>query len=282
MHSPLVRSDGWEAVLDHRWRFWLAPQPTAVPPGMTDPDYDDSGWAGVDVPGLWTMQGGSDKPQYTNVQMPFSESAPHVPADNPTGCYRVTFRLPDGWSRAPDDPVDRRRRECLGRRRQRPARRDLEGLAPRRRVRSHRRGRPRRRQRSGARGRQMVRRQPPRGSGPLVARRHLAPRAAAIGPTHPHRRRQSDRRSPRRRRPACSTSGSRSLRPPTAPFRRGGRSRPPSKPSTASPCRLRPRSAAQFPPLAGSGSRATWCAPLPLSRASTRGQPNRPIGIESE
>jgi beta-galactosidase len=59
-------------------------------------EFDDTTWVDVDVPGCWTMQG-FDRPQYTNVQMPFAAVPPHVPRDNPTGVYRRRFTLPTGW-----------------------------------------------------------------------------------------------------------------------------------------------------------------------------------------
>ena len=39
---------------------------TPSPDGFTDAEFDDGGWADVDVPGCWTMQG-FDRPIYTNV-----------------------------------------------------------------------------------------------------------------------------------------------------------------------------------------------------------------------
>ncbi len=52
--------------------------------------------ASVDVPGCWTMQG-FDRPQYTNIVMPFPGPPPRVPDENPTGVYRRTVTLPDAW-----------------------------------------------------------------------------------------------------------------------------------------------------------------------------------------
>ena len=75
--------------LDGRWRFQLLSRPDAAP----GPD-----WAETPVPSLWTMQGFADKPQYTNVQMPFPTLPPVVPKDNPTGLYERTFELPDRWA----------------------------------------------------------------------------------------------------------------------------------------------------------------------------------------
>jgi beta-galactosidase len=64
----------------------------------------DGNWGEIAVPGTWTRQGGNahyencyDKPHYTNVQMPFQEQPPKSPVYNPTGLYRRTFALPQGW-----------------------------------------------------------------------------------------------------------------------------------------------------------------------------------------
>ncbi len=75
--------------LDGRWRFQLLARPEAVP-GAT--------WDEIAVPGAWTMQGFADRPQYTNVQMPFAGRPPDVPVENPTGIYQRTFELPPQWA----------------------------------------------------------------------------------------------------------------------------------------------------------------------------------------
>ncbi len=72
-------------VLDGIWRFQLLHAPDVA---VT------SAWRDMTVPSLWTMQGTSDLPQYTNVQMPFEEVPPHVPSHNPTGVYEREFTLP--------------------------------------------------------------------------------------------------------------------------------------------------------------------------------------------
>ena len=100
MHSPLGGRDGspWFSRLDGRWRFRLVARPEDVPADVGDRGTDDSTWDEVDVPGCWTMQGVGDRPHYTNVQMPFAERPPTVPADdNPTGCYRRRFEVPATW-----------------------------------------------------------------------------------------------------------------------------------------------------------------------------------------
>ena len=60
---------------------------------LTGPTGD---WPAAEVPGCWTMQG-FDRPQYTNVQMPFPGPPPSVPNDNPTGVYRRTVTVPADW-----------------------------------------------------------------------------------------------------------------------------------------------------------------------------------------
>ena len=92
----------WFLGLDGRWRFALSANPGAVPRGsgaacFASPQFDDSSWAEIQVPGTWTLQG-YDKPHYTNVIMPFGNVPPSAPAaHNPTGLYRVSFSLPPGW-----------------------------------------------------------------------------------------------------------------------------------------------------------------------------------------
>ncbi len=87
----------WFASLDGSWRFRLCDRPEAVPATFPRPDEDDGGWDETPVPSNWTMQG-YDRPIYTNVQMPFRERPPRVPAQNPTGLYRKRFTLPAAFS----------------------------------------------------------------------------------------------------------------------------------------------------------------------------------------
>jgi beta-galactosidase len=75
-------------VLDGEWRFQLLARPDAEP---------SAEWRQIEVPGCWTMQGTSDQPHYTNVQMPFPELPPEVPEENPTGLYERSFDLPQAW-----------------------------------------------------------------------------------------------------------------------------------------------------------------------------------------
>ncbi|WP_406412730.1 glycoside hydrolase family 2 TIM barrel-domain containing protein [Streptomyces sp. NBC_01614] len=75
--------------LDGDWRFALLPTPDAQVGGP---------WSTAYVPGVWTVQGTDDLPQYTNVRMPFAEFPPHSPAANPTGVYERDVDVPAEWA----------------------------------------------------------------------------------------------------------------------------------------------------------------------------------------
>ncbi len=94
-------SSPWYRSLDTAdgatWRFRWCDRPEAAPEGWTGLLHDHNAWAEVAVPGNWTLQG-FDRPQYTNIRMPFEGRPPQVPDANPTGLYRTTFRVPRHWS----------------------------------------------------------------------------------------------------------------------------------------------------------------------------------------
>ncbi|WP_030662716.1 glycoside hydrolase family 2 TIM barrel-domain containing protein [Streptomyces cellulosae] len=75
--------------LDGDWRFQLLPAPDAP---LADV------WSSAYVPGVWTMQGTDDLPQYTNVRMPFAEFPPASPPADPTGVYEREVDVPADWS----------------------------------------------------------------------------------------------------------------------------------------------------------------------------------------
>jgi len=87
--SSLVKS------LNGDWKFQLIANPEAAPEFFAE-NFDDKKWKTIPVPSNWTMEG-YDRPQYTNVQMPFPNRPPQVPEQNPTGLYRTTFTLPAAW-----------------------------------------------------------------------------------------------------------------------------------------------------------------------------------------
>jgi len=86
-------------LLNGKWKFNYTPDPASALEGFEAPGFDVSGWDTIAVPGNWQLQG-YDIPMYTNVQYPFPiDDLPRVPEDdNPTGCYRRTFTVPEGWS----------------------------------------------------------------------------------------------------------------------------------------------------------------------------------------
>jgi len=75
--------------LDGTWRFQLLARPEDEPGRK---------WRDIEVPGCWTMQDTSDKPHYTNIQMPFPGRPPEIPEANPTGVYERTFTVPADWA----------------------------------------------------------------------------------------------------------------------------------------------------------------------------------------
>ncbi len=82
----------WLCSLSGTWQFKLLTSPDEATPDVLD----SRDWSPITVPGNWTMQG-FDKPHYTNVVMPFPETPPHVPSNNPTGIYRREFDIPADW-----------------------------------------------------------------------------------------------------------------------------------------------------------------------------------------
>ncbi|MER6122449.1 glycoside hydrolase family 2 TIM barrel-domain containing protein [Streptomyces sp. NPDC001795] len=75
--------------LDGDWRFQLLPAPDAP---LAE------AWSSSYVPGVWTLQGTDDLPQYTNVRMPFAEFPPASPAANPTGVHEREVDVPAEWA----------------------------------------------------------------------------------------------------------------------------------------------------------------------------------------
>ncbi|GLT94633.1 hypothetical protein SLE2022_123620 [Rubroshorea leprosula] len=87
---PFVKS------LSGYWKFFLAPNPTTVPDNFHQTAFQDSDWPTLPVPSNWQMHG-FDRPIYTNFVYPFPLDPPHLPQDNPTGCYRTFFTIPKEW-----------------------------------------------------------------------------------------------------------------------------------------------------------------------------------------
>ena len=82
--------------LNGKWKFFFAENPSKVPQGFENKDFDDSPWGQIPVPGDWQMNG-YGFPVYTNVSYDFSwdPQPPEVPFENNwTGVYRKVISLP--------------------------------------------------------------------------------------------------------------------------------------------------------------------------------------------
>lgn len=95
-------------ILTCNWQFQLVVVAAGVPRIRVNLSWDiifrldlpheltcDQLWQ-IEVPGNWECQGHSF-PIYTNFQYPWPITAPFVPEDNPTGCYRKHFTISPSW-----------------------------------------------------------------------------------------------------------------------------------------------------------------------------------------
>jgi len=105
--SPYIKS------LNGVYRFKLYDNPESADEFFA-PDFDDSGFSDITVPGNWEVQGFGE-PIYTNVLYPWNHSTsedysiqasaaekpvynpPYIPSANPTGCYRSRFTVPENF-----------------------------------------------------------------------------------------------------------------------------------------------------------------------------------------
>ena len=83
-----------QQLLNGEWRFQLYASPEAVPASWLTEQSGDG--ATIPVPSNWQMHG-YDTPIYTNVTYPIPVTPPTVPAENPTGCYSLTFNVDSKW-----------------------------------------------------------------------------------------------------------------------------------------------------------------------------------------
>ena len=97
--EALERGDSkWVLDISGAWRFHWTATPAEAPEGFEALGYDDSAWPTIPVPGNWEIEG-YGYPIYTNVNYPYPKNPPFIPHDdNPTGCYRHSFTIPDDWS----------------------------------------------------------------------------------------------------------------------------------------------------------------------------------------
>ncbi len=86
--------------LNGRWKFYWVPKPADKPKAFWNPGFDDRHWVDFPVPANWELNG-YGIPIYVNSAYEFAPKKPdppHIPHDNnPVGCYRHTFTVPDKW-----------------------------------------------------------------------------------------------------------------------------------------------------------------------------------------
>ena len=88
--------------LDSDWRFAWTEHVNERPTDFFRPEFDDSRWGTMPVPGLWELNGYGD-PVYVNIGFAwrgyFKNNPPQAPIkDNHTGSYRREVVIPDGWA----------------------------------------------------------------------------------------------------------------------------------------------------------------------------------------
>ncbi|MCV6606177.1 MAG: DUF4981 domain-containing protein, partial [Porticoccaceae bacterium] len=84
-------------LLNGKWRFHWVAKPADRPGDFYNPDYDDTSWGHIAVPGNWELNGYGD-PIYLNHPYEFEKNPPYIQAHyNPVGSYRHQFTLPDNW-----------------------------------------------------------------------------------------------------------------------------------------------------------------------------------------
>ena len=92
-----VYSDSDKLSLNGDWRFRYSTTAYVSNDFAMHSDFDDSPWDTLPVPSHWVLHG-YGAPAYQNVKFPFPVDAPFCDTENPTGCYRRRFDLPEGWA----------------------------------------------------------------------------------------------------------------------------------------------------------------------------------------
>ena len=88
----------WFLSLNGDWKFKWTEGILSAPRGFQADEYDTAAWDTITVPSNWETQG-YDRAYYTNTLYQFPiEDYPNIPVENnPVGCYRRTFTLPNNW-----------------------------------------------------------------------------------------------------------------------------------------------------------------------------------------
>ncbi|MCG8410776.1 MAG: DUF4981 domain-containing protein [Bacteroidales bacterium] len=84
--------------LNGEWKFNYSKSKSDKPKGFYSNSFDISSWESIKVPGNWEIQG-FGTPYYLDEEYPFTPDPPHFKKiDNPVGCYKRAFIIPDSWN----------------------------------------------------------------------------------------------------------------------------------------------------------------------------------------
>lgn len=87
----------WYKSLNGNWKFHYTDKPETRPTNFHTPNFDDSKWKFIPVPGNWELNG-FGIPIYTNIIYPFPKNPPFINHQfAPVGTYRTNFSIPDNW-----------------------------------------------------------------------------------------------------------------------------------------------------------------------------------------
>lgn len=81
--------------LNGKWQFLYLDAPELSPAGFEAPGAKE-GWDTIDVPSVWQLRGYGQM-HYTDVLYLFPVNPPYVPTENPTGIYKKSICLDQGW-----------------------------------------------------------------------------------------------------------------------------------------------------------------------------------------
>ena len=92
------RASAYHSSLNGQWKFHWVRKPADRPVEFFHPEFDDSSWAEIPVPGNWELHG-FGVPIYLNQPYPFERNPPKIHHDyNPVGSYRTHFTVPAHWN----------------------------------------------------------------------------------------------------------------------------------------------------------------------------------------
>lgn len=86
-------------LLNGTWKFYFVDGYKSLPADITSANVDVSGWADINVPGNWELQGYGEA-YYVNQPYefaPINPVPPILPEENPVGVYRRDIEIPAEW-----------------------------------------------------------------------------------------------------------------------------------------------------------------------------------------